>query len=390
MAVLLLAMLIAARASAVPVALLAGSLLVLGLIARLWSTFGLAGVVYERWASPRRAFCGDFVLLETSLSNRKLLPLPWVEVWEKLPMVLDPGSDTERSLEDPSHVWLCQGASLWPYQRARWRHRLHCRRRGVFTLRDARVRTGDPFGLCEREARLEQALELVVYPRVVPLRRLALSFHHPSTDAASPQSLILDPTRTIGSREYRPGDPQRLIHWPATAHQGGLHVRVLERASNLQVCLVLDAGSFEHRWDHRGDDLFELALTALASIAVYLSEAGHPVGFLTDASPPAHLLPGAGPGHLESILESMARIRPGRSPRAEEWSAAYLPPGTSVVVGSSDVGWEMPARVSRLEQAGHQVTLVLVGKESSARPWPARGVRIAPGQDLAAALEGEA
>jgi len=156
------------------------------------------------------------------------------------------------------------------------------------------------------------------------------------------------------------------------------------------VCLVLDARSFEHWWDSRGDDLFELALSVLASIAVYLSEAGHPVGFLTDASPPARLLPGAGPGHLASILESMARLRPGRSPRAEDWSAAYLPAGTSLVVGASDAAWDMPARVSRLEQAGHQVALVLVGKESSARPSPAGGIRIAPGQDLAAALEGEA
>src|SRR2546429_7371063 len=42
------------------------------------------------------------------------------------------------------------------------------------------------FGFFEREQLWNDRLELLVYPRVVPLRRLALSLHHPSLDVVSP------------------------------------------------------------------------------------------------------------------------------------------------------------------------------------------------------------
>src|SRR4051812_5497926 len=121
--------LVAARLGSPWVALLAGCLLLVGLAARLWARYALAGLTYTRqgialgtWAAsstpavgdaraqgpdggtgqiaahplapgdtrPVRAFCGDTLRLETRLGNRKLLPLPWVEVWERLPLALSP------------------------------------------------------------------------------------------------------------------------------------------------------------------------------------------------------------------------------------------------------------------------------------------------------------
>ena len=82
-----------------------------------------------------------------------------------------------------------------------------CHRRGVFRLGQARLRSGDPFGFFERERSFDDRLELLVYPRVVPLRRLALPLHHPSLDVVSPSSPVADPTRTATVRDYRP-DPR--------------------------------------------------------------------------------------------------------------------------------------------------------------------------------------
>ncbi|MBI4493033.1 MAG: DUF58 domain-containing protein [Chloroflexi bacterium] len=386
---LLVATLAAASASAPQVALLAGSLLLLGVVARLWAGFCLARLAYSRRVVPRRAFCGDAVVLETSLRNRKLLPLPWVEVWELLPRALVPSGELEPSASHPGSAWLGQGASLWPYQRARWQHRLSCRHRGVYALQTARVRAGDPFGLCEREAWVRGQLEVVVYPRVVPLRRLALPLRHPSVDAASRRSLVADPTRTAGAREYRAGDPQRLIHWRATAHRGELQVRVLEPATSLQVSLALDGRSFSLPWELYRETLFELTLSALASIAVYLSQAGYPVGLFADASPPAALLPSANPAHLQALLEALARFQPVGAPQLNWWSEARLPRGSAVILAASDAATDLPSTISRLEQAGHQVLLLLAGAGAPPAAAPThRLLRLVPGQDLAATLEG--
>lgn len=386
---LLLATLLAASLSALQVTLLAGTLLLLGLGARLWAALALKGLIYRRQTVPRRAFCGETLVLETSLGNRKLLPLPWIEVWERLPLALDPGGPLQRSLVSARHAWMSQGASLRPYQRARWQHQLHCRHRGVYTLDRARVSSGDPFGLVERDGWLDHQLEVMVYPAVVPLRRLSLSVGHPAVDLASRRSLVTDPTRTAALREYQPGDPQRLIHWRATAHAGELQVRVPEQTTNLEVTLFLDARSFQNPWELYRDTLFELTLSALASIAVYLTQAGCPVGLFANADPPAELLPGANLSQLEAILESLARVEPRAS--SAPWPAAHsgLPRGSTVVFACSDAVRDLETTVARLQRAGHQVLLLMAGS-GGLPPASLAGhtIRLLPGQDLAATLEG--
>src|SRR5262249_17770433 len=386
---LLAATVLAARLSAPWVALLTGSLCLVGLLARFWARYSLARLTYGRRLSSPRAFCGDTLVLETTLGNRKLLPLPWVEAWERLPLALDPGAAIEASPGTPGYGRPCPGPALWAYQRAGWRQGLQCRRRGVYTLGAVRARSGDPFGLAEREAWLPAQLELVVYPRVVPLRRLGLPLRHPAPDLTSRRSLVTDPTRTAWLRDYQPGDPQRLIHWPATAHQGALQVRVLEQATTLQVSLVLDARSFRSALPLYRDTLFELALSALASIAVYLSEVGCPVGLYTDASPPTALLPSANPGQPQLILEALARVEPHWTAQAERWPLARLPRGSAVVLAASDAAHDLGPTVALLEGAGHPVVLLMAGR--SARVPGAlveRLVRLVPAQDLAATLEG--
>jgi hypothetical protein len=355
--------LVAARLSAPWVALLAGSLLLVGLTARLWARYCLVGLTYGRWgatqdpaapaapgtpatqAPPLRVFCGDTLVLETRLSNRKLLPLPWVEAWERLPRALDPGGEVAESFEARDHAWFCQGASLWPYQRARWQHHLACRHRGAFTLGPVRVRTGDPFGLSERDATVPAHLEVIVYPRVVSLRHLGLPLRQPALDLASRRSLVADPTRTAWVRDYQSGDPPRLIHWPATAHQGRLQVRVLEPATTLQVNLLLDPMAFDVVLSVYRDTLFELAVSALASIAVYLNQVGYPVGLATTTRPGAAIRPSANLAQLPAILERLARVQPERplparlagigatadSAKADNGQAAAL--GTARLVG---------------------------------------------------------
>jgi hypothetical protein len=440
--------LVAARLGAPWVALLAGTLLLVGLTARIWARYALHGLVYTRQGAgmgaqgpgdqaptpssaarhragapplspesrPLRAFCGDTLALETRLGNRKLLPLPWVEVWERLPLALDPGEELVESVEARGQGWLCQGASLWPYQRARWQHRLECRHRGVFTLGAVRVRAGDPFGLGEREALLPARLQAIVYPRVVPLRRLALPLRHPTLDARSRRGLITDPTRTAWLRAYQPGDPPRLVHWPATARQGALQVRVPEPTTTLQVSLVLDAASFDTVLALYRETLFELAVSALASIAIYLQQAGQPVGLYANSRPPITLPPSANPAQLETLLEWLARIELGsgtRSRAAGDGEAgmgvgatpkgAVSPPpspishpltaaprGSAVILTVSELAYDLPATLARLEDGGREVVVLLAGSGHRPPPIPLeRVVLLTPTSDLAALLEGQ-
>src|SRR5579859_2720027 len=303
LAVLALTTALAATFLATDVTFLAGALLVGGFGAQGWAALALARVTYTRRTSRSRAFCGDELVLESTLANPRPLPLPWIEVWEQLPTQLGPEGISEASWEQPDRVWLRRGLALWPYQRLRWRRRLVCLHRGVFRLGQARLRTGDPFGFFERERLWRDQVELLVYPRVVPLRRLALPLHHPSMDVVSPSSPVADPTRTATVRDYRPDDSRRMIHWPTTARRGNLQVRVLEPATSLHVSLLLDVRGFV--FGTYRDELFELTLSALASIAVFLQGQGAPVALLANTSAPIVVPPGASVPHLQHVLERL-------------------------------------------------------------------------------------
>ena len=370
------------------VAYLAGALLLVGLGTRVWARLAFARVTYSRKTSRSRAFAGDELALESVLANPRLLPLPWIEVWEQLPEALQPEGVVERSYSEPQRVWTTRGLALWPYQRARWRRRLHCQRRGVFQMGTVRMRTGDPFGFFERQRTLPQDdLQVLVYPRVVPLRRLALPLHHPSLDVASPNSPVADPTRTAAIRDYRPDDPQRFIHWPTTARRGSLQVRVLEPSSSLHVSLLLDVRGFSFGVYH--DELLELTLSALASIGVYLQTQGAPLAFFANTDPPVLAPPGASVPHLQYVLEALARLQPSHASGLMPWAFDGLPRGNSVVLAATDVAPDLWQSIGRLEESGFHVLLLLASGEDRRRlPSRTPVIRITPGCDLAARLEG--
>jgi uncharacterized protein (DUF58 family) len=390
LAVLALVTAVAATFLATDITFLGAALLVVGLGARGWAGLAFARVSYSRRTSRARAFCGDELTLESVLANPRPLPLPWVEVWEQLPAELEPEGPMERSFLEPGRVWVSRGVALWPYQRLRWRRRLVCAHRGVFPLGEARLRTGDPFGFFERERPWRDREVLLVYPRVVPLRRLALPLHHPSLDVVSPSSPVADPTRTMALRDYRPDDPQRLIHWPTTARRGSLQVRVLEPATSLHVSLVLDVRGFSFGI-YRGE-LLELTLSAVASIAVFLQNRGAPVALLANTSSPLVVPPGASVPHLQHVLESLARLQPRAGPALMPWALDGLPRGNTVVLATSDVAAELERTISQLEDVGFHVLVLLAtnGQRSSAvKPRPGT-LTLPPGCDLAARLEGRA
>jgi uncharacterized protein (DUF58 family) len=379
---------IAATLSATDITLLGAALLMVGLGARGWAALCLTRVSYVRRTSRTRAFSGDQLVLESALGNPRPLPLPWIEVWEQLPADLTPEGPFERSYSAPDRIWVSRGLAVWPYQRLRWQRRLVCRQRGVFRLGDIRLRSGDPFGFFERERAWPDRTELLVYPRVVPLKSLALPLHHPSLDVVSPSSPIADPTRTMTVRDYRPDDPQRLIHWPTTARRGGLQVRVLEPATSLHVSLVLDVRGFT--FGVYRNELLELTLSALASIAVLLQNTGAPLALLANTQSKLVVPPGATVAHLQQVLESLARLEPHPGPALVPWALESLPRGNTAIVATSDMVVDLDRSVAGLEDAGYHV-LVLLAVAGPAPSVKRHGtVVITPGCDLAARLEGQA
>src|SRR5260370_27200432 len=129
-----------------PIAFLAAVFaFVIGIVPELWYRYALRNLVIRQWVSQRRAFFGEAVTLSIGVENQKLLPLPWLEVEDEIPIQLPLLTGRALPTYKVNRVALVNTFSLWSFQRVTRRYQLGCRARGVFSFAPAVLRRGDPF-----------------------------------------------------------------------------------------------------------------------------------------------------------------------------------------------------------------------------------------------------
>lgn len=266
---------------------------VLGLVAAsLLSRHHLGSAVIERKA-PRRTCVGDPVAMSLIVENggRRSLPLMRIE--------------DHFGAFAPSIV---TSDRLRPGERSRVELVKTAHRRGVFTAGPVVLTSGAPFGFSRSRKTIDVMGETTVVPNWVELGSFPIL--EPSS---FPADVLHERARTgagqeyLGVREYRPGDPQRAVHWRSTARVGQLVVREFEEEVQSRVTLVLagrDAGE-------PPDSAFEMLVSAAASIAIYALDTGHPVDLLCPtADGVAHL----GDPDRYDILDWLAGAEPIDTP----------------------------------------------------------------------------
>jgi uncharacterized protein (DUF58 family) len=351
---------------------LIGTVVLLGAGASYLShRFCLSRVEVRRTFSPRRAFYGETVTLALEVTNRKPMPLAWLEVTDELPEEIVP----QRGRIIPSlrqrRQHLVHLFSLRWYERVRRRVTITCTARGHFALGPARIRSGDLFGLTSQGKTLEDVDHLIVYPKVVPLEALGIPALHPLGDFQSPRPLLEDPTRTVGVRDYLTIDPLRRAHWKATARMGRLQARVYEATTAHRIGVFLNLDTLGEYAEYRGfvRPLLELNIMTAASLAAWAAGERHPVGLFANGYLPeglhrVRLAPALGETHLTKILEALAKVYPTPViPLGDLMllDAAGLPWGSTAVVVTAVIDPPLLAGIAGLRDAGHAVVLVLIG-----------------------------
>jgi len=267
-----------------PIAFLAALFaLVIGIVPELWYRFALRHLVIQQRVSQKRAFFGEAVTLSISLENQKLLPLPWLEVEDEIPIQLPLLTGRALPTYKVNRVALVNTFSLWPFQRVTRRYQLSCHARGVHSFGPAVLRSGDPFGWLVREERVPARESLLVYPLIAPIESFGLQARHPFGERATPRRLLEDPLRVAGVREYVLGDDPRRIHWKATARAGELRSKVYEPSSQYRLLLLLDINTYQESWMGLDPEIQELTISAAASIVMWALDEGYTVGLLANS-----------------------------------------------------------------------------------------------------------
>ena len=363
----------------------------------LWDRYSLARVEYRRSFTPRRAFHGETVTFTMEVTNRKPLPLAWLEVVDELPqdLVLLKGRVIPSVRQRRQH--LVNLFSVRWYERVRRHFTVRCAARGYFPLGPARLRSGDIFGFTVRGVDVERVDHLLVYPRVVPLTALGLPALHPIGDITARRPLYDDPTRITGTRPYEPTDPLRRIHWKATAKSQELRSKQHEATTTHRLAVFLNLDTLGRYAEYRGfvRALLEMNIMTAASIASWGIEAGYLVGLYANGYLPQGLrwiriAPSSGSAHLAVMLEALAKVFPTPvMPVGDlmQLEAPGLPWGTTVVVVTGVTDDPLVTGVARLRQSGHAVVAILVGDEADTSVLSVPAFRV-PSSRGCQALEG--
>lgn len=380
--------LLAGLAGQAPLVVLGALTLVTIAAARYWNRHSLDAVEYTRTFDESRCFPDEPVTLRLRVANRKLLPLPFLEVEDEVPGELEAISGARQPTGRPNLFALVNSTSLLSYEAVTWRYRLAAARRGYYRIGPAHLRSGDLFGFFRREATVESRAHLIVYPRIVPLARLGIPSRQPLGERKSPQRIFEDPARTIGVRDYTRDDSFRRIHWKASARastagaRSPLQVKVYEPTTTPTALIFLSVDTFAYRFQGYDAELLEATITAAASVAAHFLAERHAVGLYANAAvaesdQDVKLAPRRDPDQLGHILETLARIVPMSTRAIDELIAAEsgrLPWGATLVVCTGYVSDALAVMLQRLRTRGHTISLLYMGDASPGEAF--RGIDI--------------
>jgi len=277
------------------------SILILGVVTgtRLWSRYGLSGIRCFSAVDRNKVFPDERLSLTVTAENAKFLPV-WLQMSVPVAGPLHPGSEEAAFAEESGLLW---------YQKARFVWDLVAQRRGVHQVGPPHIRAADIFGFFPRQREERESLNIIVYPRLVPLRPLSL----PRRDLfgiPGSKSPVQDPVYILGTRDYQQWRPARYIHWKASARHNRLQEKIFEPSEQEKVLLVVEVSHFSKNSAEQG---FEQTLEVAASLAVRLDQRGFSVGLLSngavDGGGPTIVPIARNPGQLPAILEALARLR---------------------------------------------------------------------------------
>lgn len=178
--------------------------------------------------------------------------------------------------------------------------------RGYLYLAGAEIKRPDPFGLIKTSLILPVPARILVLPKRYPLPPI----HLPGNPCFQPGGVHF--ASSVGNadefhslREYRPGDPVRMLHWKSLAKTGQLIVRENKDEFMVRYGLVLDT-SCAQPYSRR----FEVAVSIAASFACSIQTQESMLDLLLIENQAYCFSAGRGVDHTSHLLKILAEAEP--------------------------------------------------------------------------------
>lgn len=350
-------------------------LVFLGLgFAQAWvvARFGLRGFSYRRSFSRSDVEAGGRVEFVEVIGNRSPLFLPWVRVEARMPLSF--AFHTKEDVEIRGDRYHKSVFTLMPFSQVTRRHRIVPGQRGHYLLTQVSVTAGDLLGLRLISRDADAPAELFVYPALPAEEELPLPAARPQGDVSVNRWILPDPFLVNGIRGYRPGDPVRDIHWPATARTGELQVKTHDHTADPRLMVLINAQKTEDQW---GDLMeyeqgaIERAISLAAGLCLRTLSQGGEAGFaanipLDEEEEAACFPPAREAGRQTALLRALASLRIRRVFSFPTF-LEQLPPlsGVDFVILSCYDSPAIRRQMEAMARLGNSVTLHILSEEAS-------------------------
>jgi uncharacterized protein (DUF58 family) len=197
----------------------------------------------------------------------------------------------------------------------RARFEMTAARRGRYVVRGLGVGGTDPLGLLVTGRSYRQPAQAVLaYPRFFHIEQLLLPVGRRYQPGGIPLASSLgDVNEFVSTREYRPGDPLRKIHWRSWARRGAPVVKEYQEEYFSRIALVLDT-YIPRRPRPAERRAFEAGVSLLASVADHFSRSENVVDIFAAGPDIYQVSAGRSLAYLENVLDVLACLEPCHEP----------------------------------------------------------------------------
>jgi uncharacterized protein (DUF58 family) len=155
---------------------------------------------------------------------------------------------------------------------------------------------------------------LLVYPRFYSMHEFVVPLGRRYQPGGIPLSSSTgEAIEFIGTREYRPGDPLKNIHWRSWARRGEPVVKEYMEEYFCRIAIILDT-FLPSKFTPAQQTSFEAAISVVASIADYFSRSEYVVDILAAGPDVYEVSAGRSLAYLENILDVLACLGPCHDP----------------------------------------------------------------------------
>ena len=272
----------------------------------LYRRFWHKGLEAHISITPDTAFGGDKSVLEITLLNKKLIPLPWL--WVKLHVSSALKFDgAEKPKGD--NVYFNALFCIMGWQKIQRRLTFTAGKRGYYPLRSFDVVGTSILFNGKHSQSFDTHCALTVYPKLAELESLTEALMQLDGIASSRGFINPDPFEFAGIREYMPNDSLRDINFKASARMGELMTNTHNPTVKGRIEIILCMKLLKQRYE---EERFEYAISLAAALAEHYISEGYSVSLHSNGLDGAHgavtdIDEGIGSGHFQEILEGLAR-----------------------------------------------------------------------------------